>query len=368
MQSERWVATVEPRVQAGPSGMWMTNREQAIVPATLGRWLGDTGSARLTTLAQLGVTVGQGLRTGANQFFYVDYISEADSEVLVAPDPIFGISKVRVPAHCTLPVLRKQSELADEFQLSPGHLNGRVLALQTMILPEQLASDVAAKTISSEALRTAYTEMPTDLAELVRVAARTNVGTRTEPRHIPEMSAVRTNAREAAISPLKLPRYWYMLPAFAPRHRPDLFLPRVNNDHPKTYLNSDERVLIDANFSTLWLQDEVQVDKWALLAILNSSWCLAAMELTGSVMGGGALKLEAVHLRRLPLPDLASHQWYCLSELGKSLAAGESATEILAKVDRLVIEALVGSGNVEKKYAELVDIKQFQLSLRMRKS
>jgi len=61
-------------------------------------------------------------------------------------------------------------------------------------------------------------------------------------------------------------------------------------------------ILIDANFSTVWAENS----RWrarSIEALLNSSWARACMEAIGTPMGGGALKLEATHLRRLPMPS-----------------------------------------------------------------
>ena len=94
-----------------------------------------------------------------------------------------------------------------------------------------------------------------------------------------------------------------MLPDLARRHRPDVFVPRVNQLTPQPALNGRERIVVDANFSTLWADDA----RWtpaAICALLRSTWACACMEAIGTPMGGGALKLEATQLRRLPVPAL----------------------------------------------------------------
>src|SRR5260370_31482073 len=95
----------------------------------VGSWLGELDH-KFNSLAELEVNVSQGLRTGANQFFYVDHIGDTQQEAVVAPHPIFGIMQLRVPRDAILPVLRKQSELGETFQLETCKLSGRVLALQ----------------------------------------------------------------------------------------------------------------------------------------------------------------------------------------------------------------------------------------------
>jgi hypothetical protein len=54
-------------------------------------------------------------------------------------------------------------------------------------------------------------------------------------------------------------------------------------------------------------------------------------------MGGGALKLEAAHLRLLPVPIFADEARRALDELGRDLVRGSAA---IARVDEIVIATL----------------------------
>jgi hypothetical protein len=129
-------------------------------------------------------------------------------------------------------------------------------------------------------------------------------------------------------------------------------------------LNTSDRVLIDANFSTLWLEKKSKVTRFSLLAVLNSSWCLTAMESIGSVMGGGALKLEATHLRRLPIPEMTAATWKLLDELGRELVHSPRSADVLARIDRAVVAEILGSRGVKKKLAALNVTQQNLLSKR----
>ncbi len=141
-----------------------------------------------------------------------------------------------------------------------------------------------------------------------------------------------------------------MLPDFARRHRPNLLIARVNTGTPKAYLNENSRCIIDANFSTLWIDEESNLDEYVLLALLNSAWAAAALELTSSVMGGGALKVEATHLRRLPFPPLEAHTLSELNVLGKELARLASDTQIIPLFER--IDILVASASLGRKASD----------------
>lgn len=348
-KDSRWMAGVESvSTTPGPS-----QGDQCEIPGPLASWLGDS-ECRFNSLAELEVNVSQGLRTGANQFFYVDLIGQTEEEAVVAPHPAFGFMHLRVPKDSILPVLRKQSELGNAFQLETSKLSGRVLALQTYVLPEDSRGELALPGIKTATMSPA-------LAELVRRVATTNVGAPGAPEYIPQLTAVRTNVRTSP------PRFWYMLPDFAPRHRPDLFLARVNNSHPVAYLNASEPVLIDANFSTLWLDPTAAISKLALLAILNSSWCTAAMELLGSVMGGGALKLEATHLRRLPIPAVSSAAWRALGQFGGELISRTKPTSVRSRIDETVLGEIFRGRGVEQKLAALASLQEHLLSKRNHK-
>jgi hypothetical protein len=100
---------------------------------------------------------------------------------------------------------------------------------------------------------------------------------------------------------------WYMVPDFAPRHLAALCVPRINHNKPSAILNSEPPVLIDANFSTLWCEGTGWSAE-AVFAILNSTWGELCMEALATTLGGGALKLEATHLRQVPIPAFSHSQ------------------------------------------------------------
>lgn len=335
-----------------------------LLPPELAAWLGKAaGRVSFTVLGDLGVRAGQGLRTGANLFFYANKVGEKGNNEILAPSSIFGINHIQVSKKCVQTVLRKQAELPSGYKVETFSLMGRVLALQKYALPE----DIRRSSTHGSVSRRSYRPMPVELAKLVRVAATTTVGDSHENRKIPELSAVAPNVRSADPNdPGSKPRFWYMLPDFAPRHRPDLFVARVNNGHPKVFLNANRAVLIDANFVTLWAENGARANCEALLALLNSSWCHAALELTATVMGGGALKVEATHVRRLPLPVLNTAQWGRLSTLGKKLVdvSSEKSQEVLHTINQVIVEALVGKANRDRKLEELRTIAQRRLEAR----
>lgn len=303
------------------------------IPPALHAVIGPIRPAELTTFDRLGYQVGQGLRTGCNPFFYLDAIGAAADGFQTArvSDPLGG-GVIRVPAELLRPVVRRQSDVPG-FALNPAALAGRVLVLNGWALPE-------------DAEAAGLRPVPDSLASLIRRAARTAIGPPERRVLIPELSAVRTNGRARAPATLlpgvAAPRYWYMLPDFAERHRPPLFVARVNAGPPSFILNSDPPTLIDANFSTIYGHSE-SMPLLALLAMLNSTWCRACAECIGTPMGGGALKLEATQLRQLPLPVLVPDAVSELAEIGRSLARFITGRpeDLVPAIDDVVLRGLV---------------------------
>lgn len=276
-----------------------------------------------------GIAVGQGLRTGANSFFYADGMRKGERIELSFSGPLEGL-RAEVPPSVVRPSLRRQSELPSGFVFSEAIAKGWVLDLRGHALTEDLKH--------RDLISAPYESMPDTLAKVIKAAALANFGTADRPRRVWDLSAVAPNIRTA--SRTAPARYWYMLPDFAARHTPDVMIARVNSSTPKAYLNKSRECLIDANFSTLWTLATSQWSAPALLAFMNCSWAQALIELSGAVMGGGALKVEATHLRRLPIPSLGKERLEKLSTLGERLAQGEDSQKVIALIDDIVAQAL----------------------------
>jgi hypothetical protein len=287
---------------------------------------------QLTPLQQAGVQVGQGLRTGCNRFFYVDAAGNEGDAIVVRTSTAFGGRVIMIPRDAAQPVLRKQAELTQIEQGRPPA--GRVLDLRHWCLPEDLDAIAQAERTYRSLGEPRPAKMPADLAAYVREAAGIAPGGDATKR-TPELSAVRTNIRPHR-NGTATPRFWYMLPDFMPRHRPAAFVARVIDGAPWVERNLDDPILVDANFSTFWPSDSSWTG-FALKALLNSTWCRLLMEAIGTPMGGGALKLEAAHLRLLPVPAFAEESRRNLDALGRRLVRGG---EGIAPIDEIVIAAL----------------------------
>lgn len=320
-----WFKNIEGNYTSVNKGIENIN----IFPTTLKRML-EVSSSGFVSLENMGVSIGQGLRTGANKFFYVDYVREDEEYTVVKVDKIFNKDTIELPTILLEPVLRKQAELPLGFALDSSEVSGRVLILDKVIHPGDFH---AIKEISIS-----RKIMNKDLSDFIDEVSVKNIGSETDPKYIPYLSAVKTNKTKMKSHDPNTVRYWYMLPELADRHKPLIFVPRIINQTPKFFLNTDPPTVIDANFSSIWITNEAKIDQYGLIALLNSSWFLLVCELIGSVMGGGALKLEATHLKKAPLPHLSEIEYNQLSLLGRKLLEGELGT--LAIIDQLIAKSI----------------------------
>ena len=285
----------------------------------------------LRALVDAGIRVGQGLRTGCNLFFYARLIEEpAEDDAIIATDPVLGGRKLSVPASALQPVLHRQADL--EAWRNGSVPATRVLDLRRLVLSEDTDAVHAAVKLHRVKSASLPQIMPEGLAAYVREAADTPTGKGANALPVSKLSAVKTNIRPARAG--SLPRFWYMLPDFMPRHLPQAFVPRIIHTGPYVYANPEPRVLIDANFSTFWTE-QANWTAAGLAAFLTSSWCRAVMEAVGTPLGGGALKLEAVHLRKMPVPHLGPETVASLNEAAACAPGSRDEREI----DRIVLRS-----------------------------
>lgn len=320
-------AKSEPHSRSSPS------RPPVVLPESFRDILGNDYSVEsLVKLEQAHIHVGQGLRTGCNRFFYMEICGSQDGDMVpVQASEALGGRKFSVPMSSIRPVLWRQAEisLVTRGETPPG----RVLDLRQWILPEDAAVSAAAQDTYSTLGEVPPNIMPDELAAFVRFAATAVIE---EGKRIPDLSAVRTNVRPHR--PGKdTPRFWYMLPAFTSRHMPAAFVARINHGIPWVESNLDEPVLIDANFSTFWTIDHVWTPA-GLKALFNSTWCRFFMETLGTPFGGGALKLEATHIREMLIPNIPKEARERLAVEGGKLARNKH--EVLSIIDDLLLDAL----------------------------
>jgi hypothetical protein len=132
-------------------------------------------------------------------------------------------------------------------------------------------------------------------------------------------------------------------------------VPRVNGKGVEAFSNHQQSpFVVDANFSTLF-----ESDSWPtpmLLAYLNSVLVEAWLEEHATPMGGGALKVEAAHLRNLPTPELSADSMARLGVLGDAMMRhpGSQWSLLREQASLLTLDGIYGdSGTARHAYATL---------------
>ncbi|WP_187776147.1 N-6 DNA methylase [Antrihabitans cavernicola] len=275
------------------------------------------------SLESYGWRAGQGLRTGANDFFYIDYVEGAPR-----PANRWRIKSLPLPLECLLPAVRRQSELGEKLTIdAPLTHTSRIVNLRGWATAADKRRMGATGHVSV---------LPDDVATWIAEVASSPLSAKTPTKLFPHLAAVAPNSKmDRSGRPVA---FWYQLPELAARHRPTLLIGRVCGAQPTTYLNTAGAV-VDANFSTLWPVNEDALPAEALLALLHSSWVWASLEATCTVLGGGALKVEATDLRRLALPDLGMDDISRLTTLGQELITHRSE-EVSHAIDEAVANAM----------------------------
>lgn len=277
-------------------------------------------SAEYIKLYDLPIEISQGLRTGANNFFYCNSIKESTNSTLIS----FNNNKHTI---CNIPnvflksVLRKQNELSDRIYIKKSSLNSRLLYITNFYTRE----DVRIHKLPSDL------ELTEELSNHITKCNKINIGTVDKPKYYSDLTAVKTNI---SFNNNNL-RNWYHLPILKRRHLPEICIPRVNSKTVKAYL-LENTIVVDANFLTINTDANSEWNQFVLIAILNSDWIKIQLELTGNVLGGGALKLDRMHLLNLYIPKSLIKELDTLERLGKELVNSDCIDSVLLRINLLI--------------------------------
>ena len=307
--------------------------KQFELPHEFAKIIEGRGHIELTTLSEMGIGFGQGLRTGANEFFYVGIERDKGDTVQVRSKAWdHGGKEYIFEKHDVIPTLQNRGEI-EGLVVSPDKLKTFVVYPQGEIQGELRSYIESAESYHDE-----------------------------KGRRFKDYSAVLPNERKDGD---RIVREWFRLPKMTKRHLPDLCLSRVSARIPEClYVRQNERepIAVDANMVTLWGCDARTIS--IALAMLNSTWSKLLLELICTVMGGGALKVEASHLKRLLLPKLYGEQLKQMERAGKYLIEREVMTErIQDRIDSIIASAL-GDIDTISQMSCLLERKYHERSIR----
>lgn len=412
-----------------------TAPQEIDLPQPLRQMLNITDMPReaFCLLKDYGVEVNQGLRTGCNPFFYVrqlaspdwtalfpnedplnvcavlanprdnpkqflDLVSRLSSFEAIVPDEQpdeclsskmvllseeFGERLAVLPISCLNPAVRYQRELTHWSVHDPQELPDLAVVAGGFAHPvdyEELSS-YPNQWVDVWRNRDGLVRMPSAFAKYVSIASTRVIERNGKLTTIPELSAVAPNVRKPSrsvaehlftgeFSVPRRPAWWYTLPIL-PRHTGMVFMARVNDASPRAYLNSiTDPVLIDANFSTFSVSTET-FSADALFAFLNSKWIKTLLEITATPMGGGALKVEASHLRVLPIPTFDSESKRQLGQLGQELAKlpkNKDMSSTKSAIEDLICRTVAAALSIDPaKLTETLERLSMELKLRRRR-
>ena len=333
-------------------------KSQGISEATISKELRDvlgqdSPHCKLADLKTWGFQVGQGLRTGANKFFYGELIKAEDDIDYLTVDGVFGDKTVSVSHKYSLPAFRYQSDSGDGYVISNEILSHRLLYIQE----DFFTTDGILQDISD-----------THMYEHINYAEHLTINNGGKTTRFPELTAVKPNIRPADPNKNTRQRFWFMLPTLAKRHTPQLCISRVNYKNVKCCMIAEEDIVVDANFSTLWTDTVDKRKIYAMFALLNSSWVQAYLESIATIMGGGALKVEASHIRQLLLPYPTDKIISSLSLLGERFSKAKpiERENILYEIDILILYSIWSASDAEKLNNNLQTFLQSKINTRQR--
>lgn len=310
------------------SGDFQAQNNASQLPRELDSILNSVPEQAYMTLGDLRIHCGQGLRSGANEFFYLEIAGEADDKYSLFTSKWFGRGRtIEVPKKFIIRCVQNRRQVTG-LVANPQTLETGVLYLQDHIRPQDF-------NVCTHNAAERYKVLPSALNDYISTAEKYK-----NPRGISfrEYSAVKPNEKKINS---KYERFWYMLPQLAPRHLPNLCITRVSSTAADcVYIPQSEEnpIAVDANFVTLWGSSEETIK--ICLALLNSTWSKCYLELLCTVMGGGALKIEASHVRQLLFPKLNRRQLQRLSKYGIAIAKRQKITpELRNAIDATILES-----------------------------
>lgn len=317
-----------------------------VLPIEIKKIANSYYSGEFVSLEGMGWNIGQGLRTGANDFFYLD-VKEWKPNRVVLKTKDWAQTEVAVSENLVRRVVQNRKEISglciNENELTKGLLYIRDKARKVDLVK------------LSPAIRDNYSELCMELETYIDLAERYNPGK--DKKRFQELSAVSPNEKKKADGYLS---FWYMLPELKSRHLPDLCIPRINGGEVEClFVNnkSIHRIVVDANFTTLWT--ELPESIYAVFAMLNSTWFKCYMELIGTTMGGGALKIEASHIKRVIFPKLSNKQIEVLAKIGKQCVEhGNIGKSELTQIDKIVLRDFCEYEQVLKELKKILKTKK----------
>lgn len=280
-------------------------------------------------IEEMGWKAGQGLRTGANEFFYATVLESDEKKGLVKIQTRSWNDKEIVTSSENIRMAIQNRNEVPGLCVRSSSLKKCILYLTEAVVPGDIDK-------LSPVLLKQYRVLDSEIEAYVRCGEEYIIPKK--KKKYCELSAVKPNEKKSKNGYL---RFWYMLPKLQKRHEPELCISRLCGKSVEClYVHDGDQnnIVVDANFITLWNLNKTS--NLHMFALLNSTWFKCYMELIGTRMGGGALKIEASHIKQVLFPKLTAEILNELSELGNQLLNDEcDFDEIRHAIDKLVFKS-----------------------------
>lgn len=327
---------------------------EATLPSILLRLINSKLNSRnFVLLKSLNISINQGLRTGFNPFFYVsqgsitneDYPSNEEvANLLLKPE--LNLLKY----NNLILYLKSQGVVVDDESNNnyPSVLvkTSTIYGNDYYIFPKKnlLKAIRYQKGINGNSNDLYYLIkidkndiITKPLKQYIEKAEKIEIIREDEVKHIFELSAVSPNIKKEKNGSVLTS--WYNISLTA-RHYGNLYIPRVNHGLVNTYLNNlSSPLIIDANFSTITCKSDENLT-YFLYALLNSIWIKLVLEVICTPMGGGALKVESIDLKKLPVPVFSKDEIFNLQKLGKEMKKFNNRGSVISRIDNIVLLAI----------------------------
>lgn len=277
-----------------------------ILPEEISSIIGD--GCELISLEEMGWKAGQGLRTGANEFFYANVLKKYSQSGMVKIRTRTWNDKEIVTSMDNIRMAIQNRNEVPGLCVRSSNLRKCILYFTDAVAPGDNEK------LSPEAIGL-YRVLDSEMESYIRCGEEYRIPKK--GKKFGELSAVKPNEKRNKKGYL---RFWYMLPKLQKRHEPELCISRLCGKAVECLYvqnESHKHIVVDANFITLWNQKKE--NNMCMFALLNSTWFKCYMELIGTRMGGGALKIEASHVKQVLFPKLNTDIMDELSELGSQL-------------------------------------------------
>ena len=306
--------------------------ESGTLPVEIYKLVKNYYTSRYFDLSSIGVSCGQGLRTGANEFFYLSIVGEDENSYTVKSKTwCSSLGDFQVEKHNVIKSITNRRNAGGLVVTAADATTG--LLFITSGIREKDRGVCSPVLLEKSVLLSKNVSKYIDKAEEY---------TNNKGLHFKELSAVRPNEKKDDIG---YTRFWYMLPTLTKRHLPDLCMTRINVGTTEClYIpqSSECSIVIDANFSTMWGESQEAIR--IAMALLNSTWSKCILELTSTVMGGGALKVEASHIKKLQFPQYSREQFKKLADCANHLIENKHMTpQLQDEIDSVVLSPFPNS-------------------------